>query len=175
MSLCMIVSLLPVSAFAALSDGAKLYIVRAYGDSSGKYTEPMSNATGEVGAKLKYNHEVGSKWLLTGGVIDTYVYSTDMDESERDGSVVPYLYDEAERKWELYQVTLSTVGSIDDLTKENQIVLIDREAINNADSLDDYEISTDNMDLQPANNIYRVWFAWPSSRRGQFNAGRIRV
>ena len=133
LSVALMATVLPVSAFAALYDGAKLYIVRAYVNSSGEYTELMGNATGEVGAKLKYNHEVGSKWLLAGGVIDTYVYSTDMDESERDGSVVPYLYDEAGRKWELYQVTLSTERKIEDLKEENQSILIDREAINNAD------------------------------------------
>lgn len=160
LSVALMATVLPVSAFATLTENAKLYIVRAYVDSSGEYTELMSNATGEVGAKLKYNHEDGANWFLTDGVIDTYVYSTDMSESERDGSVVPYLYDEAGRKWELYQVTLSTERKIGDLNDTNQIVLIDRAAINEAANLDDYKISTAEMTLAPVNNTYRVWFAW---------------
>ena len=159
LSVALMATVLPVSAFAALTDEAKLYIVRAYVDRTGNYTGSMDATSAEAG-KLKYNHEVGRKWLLTGGVIDTYVYSTDMDELEQDGSVVPYLYDEAGRKWELYQVTLSTESKIEDLEDDNQIVLIDRAAINEAANLDDYNISTEEMTLDPVNNTYRVWFAW---------------
>lgn len=53
LSVALMATVLPVSAFAALSDGAKLYIVRAYVNSSGEYTELMGNATGGGRRKTK--------------------------------------------------------------------------------------------------------------------------
>ena len=162
LSVALMATVLPVSAFA-LTDNTKLTISRAYVDRTGAYQSEI-DATSEEASKLKFNHKVGNLWKLNNNSIDTYVYSTDMSETERDGSVVPYFFDEAGRKWELYEVAIANVKGIDN-TKENKTVLIDRATMNNASSLEDYLISTEKIDLTPYEEpertpTYYVWFAW---------------
>ena len=162
LSVALMATVLPVPAFA-LTDDTKLTISRAYVDNEGIYQTDI-NATSEEAKKLQFNHEVGNKWKLDNNSIDTYVYSTDMSETERNGSVVPYFFDEAGRKWELYEVAIANVKGIDE-TKNNKTVLIDRTKMNNATNLEDYLISTEEIDLDPYEEpkrtpTYYVWFAW---------------
>lgn len=97
LSVALMATVLPVPAFA-LTDDTKLTISRAYVDNEGIYQTDI-NATSEEAKKLQFNHEVGNKWKLDNNSIDTYVYSTDMSETERNGSVVPYFFDEARCSW----------------------------------------------------------------------------
>ena len=162
LSVALMATVLPVPAFA-LTDDTKLTISRAYVDNEGIYQTDI-NATSEEAKKLQFNHEVGNKWKLDNNSIDTYVYSTDMSETERNGSVVPYFFDESGRKWELYEVAIANVKGIDE-TKNNKTVLIDRTKMNNATNLEDYLISTEEIDLDPYEEpkrtpTYYVWFAW---------------
>ena len=136
-------TLLPGSAFALnIGDDIRISVVNVYVDENGNYTGVISDDN-----EKKLTDTFTNSTRLTENEIDTYVYSSDMPESDRSGSVVPYFFDEANRKWELYKILVANGRKIDE--PGTQYELMNQEAIASANSLEDYVVNTSEISLEP--------------------------
>ena len=154
-------TLLPGSAFALnIGDDIRISVVNVYVDENGNYTGVISDDN-----EKKLTDTFTNSTRLTENEIDTYVYSSDMPESDRSGSVVPYFFDEANRKWELYKILVANGRKIDE--PGTQYELMNQEAIASANSLEDYVVNTSEISLEPykskpssTSSYYFIWYGW---------------
>lgn len=157
----LVLTLLPISAFAlTIGDTVRISVVNTYVNDNGNYTEEISRVD-----EGKLTDKFSGSTRLTENKIDTYVYSSDMSEGERDGSVVPYFLDEANRKWELYNVSVANGREIENSGDQEE--LLNQSAIEAADSLDDYVVDTSSISLEPykrsetaTTSYYFIWYSW---------------
>lgn len=157
----LVLTLLPNSAFALTTGTGTEIRLRAEHfcvDNSGGYTRKLQDAENEFGGieddlseSLIKNFEQNE--------INTYVYSPDMREDERDGSVIPYFFDQAGRKWELYKVSVANGREVE--TPGDQSELMSPSAIKSATGINDYVVDTTDITLTPGQrNYYFIWYGW---------------
>lgn len=154
----LVLTLLPISAFALTTgDEVRISVVNTYVDDSGNYTEKISDDDED-----KLTDKFDNSTRLTENKIDTYVYSSDMSEDERDGSVVPYFLDEANRKWELYNVSVANGRKIDDPGTQHNLLC--KSDISEASNSVDYVVDTSEISLEPyttkSSSYYFIWYSW---------------
>lgn len=157
----LVLTLLPISAFALTTgDEVRISVVNTYVDEDGGYIEEISRDD-----EKKLTDTFLNSTRLTENKINTYVYSSDMSEDEMDGSVVPYFLDEANRKWELYNVSVANGREIENSGDQKE--LLNPSAIEAANSLDDYVVDTSSISLEPykrsetaTTSYYFIWYSW---------------
>ena len=154
----LVLTLLPVSAFALTTgDTVRISVVNTYVDEDGGYIEEISRDD-----EKKLTDTFLNSTRLTENKINTYVYSSDMSEDERDGSVVPYFLDEANRKWELYNVSVANGRKIDDPGTQHNLLC--KSDISEASNSVDYVVDTSEISLEPyttkSSSYYFIWYSW---------------
>ena len=174
--LAMMLAMLPGSALALTTGTGKEVRLRAEHfcvDASGNYTLKLDDDEdlfNDIRRDL-------NDYLITNfekNEINTYVYSPNMSEDEQDGSVVPYFYDQSERKWELYKVSVANGRQV--ATPGDQAVLMDPSDIKSATQINDYVVDTSGINFAPGErNYYFVWYGWKLAEGEQEEAVSYQV
>ena len=169
LALCLLVCLAPAALAAGYSDNSDAQIIAMHREMSVDNT----SVTGET---LNPKDESGNDKLsppnkLTtdawptdkrdNGVIDVYVTSTDMTDDEKENYAIPYVLDEDNVKWYLYQIMWANSSSVNRGTAEMVMTWKQIKQAAESQSGDAYKFDLNKITDEPSSsNRYYIRYCW---------------
>lgn len=154
LTLILLLTLLPTSAFAAPQANAKVYNLHKIERTGTTLTQELDRST-TLTPRQNFTYETAND------VQNLWVYSSSMISAEQqNGGVIPYVDDKDENRWYLKEIIWANDSSFNGATEE--IPLMSSKQIADADSVSDYNVDLSNYEIGAPNEKgrYFIWYVW---------------
>ena len=154
LTLILLLTLLPTSAFAAPQANAKVYNLHKIEGTGTTLTRELDSST-TLTPKQNFTYETAND------VQNLWVYSSSMTSAEQqNGGVIPYVDDKDKNRWYLKEIIWANDSSFNGATEE--IPLMSSEQIADADSVSDYDVTISDYQIgdPDGSGRYFIWYVW---------------
>ena len=169
LSLFVLASTLPVTAFATYDNTAQVYAMFKQESITGASMSKNNHFVGTVTPSARSVH-----WELTSELINLWIYSDAMNEEEKkNGGVIPYIQSGNQGTsdgtyWYLKEIVWANAQDVDEenLDTVERFTLLDSSAIKSADSIDDYTVDLSDFPIsgdpfeRNGEKYYSIFYIW---------------
>ncbi len=169
LSLFVLASTLPVTAFATYDNTAQVYAMFKQESITGASMSKNNHFVGTVTPSARNVH-----WKSTSEPINLWIYSDAMSEEEKtNGGVVPYIQSGSQETsdgtyWYLKEIVWANARDVDEenLDTVESFTLLDSSAIKSADSIDDYTVDLSDLSIsgdpfeRNGEKYYSIFYIW---------------